>query len=131
MRPAALFRLTAIAIVVQIALGGLVTFDYINPLAHILVGLVVIALAVTTVVVVYRSKPPDRQLRQVGVGMVAFLVLQGALGFTTLAIGSDVLAWIHLMVAVIVYAMTLTGMFFAQRQESMSKVEPSQGQKGA
>ena len=35
MRPAALFRLTAIAIVVQIALGGLVTFGFINPLAHI------------------------------------------------------------------------------------------------
>lgn len=42
------------------------------PRAHIVVGLVVIALAVTTVVVVYRSKPPDRQLRQVGMGMVAF-----------------------------------------------------------
>jgi heme A synthase len=131
MRPAALFRLTAIAIVVQIALGGLVTFGFINPLAHIVVGLIVIALAVATVIVAYRSKPPDRQLRQVGIGLVAFLVLQVALGFTTLAIGSGVLAWIHLMVAVIAYAMTLTGMFFAQRQENISKVEPSQGQKGA
>jgi heme A synthase len=117
MRLATLFRLTAIALVVQIALGGLVTFNFINPLPHIVAGSIVFALAVTTVIVVLRSKPLDRQLRQVSIGMMAFLVVQGALGFTTLAIGSDVLAWIHLMVAVIIYAMTLTGMFFAQRQE--------------
>ncbi len=119
-----MFRLTATVILVQIALGGLVTFDYVDPLAHIGWGVVVIAVAFVTAVTALRLKPLDRQLRGVGIGIIAGLVAQAILGFATLSLSSDALAWVHLVLGVLIYAMALTGMSFAQRQEQLA---PAQG----
>jgi len=124
MRIATLFRLTAGATFVQIALGGLVTFGFIDPLAHIAIGLVVFALAVATAIVALRSKASDRQLKEVSGALIAALVIQIILGFTTLAINSNLVAWIHLLLGVIIYAIALTGMSFAARQEYMSAGRP-------
>ena len=116
MKLARLFRLTATVVLVQIALGGLVTFGFVAPLVHIVWGTLVVAVAIFTAVTALRTKPPDGGLRGVMVGLLA----QVALGFMTLSLGSSVLAWIHLMVGVLIYAMALTGMSFAQRAEYMS-----------
>jgi heme A synthase len=115
-----LFRITAGLILVQIALGGLVTFNFITPLIHMFWGFVVFAVAVMTSVITLRSKPTDGGLRGVAAGIIAVLIAQVALGFSVLALSSDVLAWFHLLLGVIIYAMALTGMGFAQRQEIMS-----------
>src|SRR5712692_5163697 len=80
-------------------------------------GALVVALAVVASVMALRSKGPDRQLREISVALIAALVAQAALGFATLALGSAVVGWIHLLVGVITYAIALTGMSFAQRQE--------------
>jgi len=118
-RVAVLFRLTAFAILAQIALGGLLTFDFINPLPHVAAGVVVFGLSIVTAFVALRSKP-DKQLKQVSVTLIVALVVQITLGFMTLAIGSHVVAWIHLVLGVLIYAMALSGMSFASRQEFMS-----------
>jgi heme A synthase len=120
-RVATLFRAASLAVLVQIALGGLLTFAFTGPLPHIAMGSVVFILAVAAAVVALRSKPSYAQLKQVSVALIAALSAQVLLGFTTLAVGSDVLAWIHLVLGVLIYAMVLSGMFFAQRQEYASK----------
>jgi heme A synthase len=112
-----LFRTTAGLILVQIALGGLVTFSFITPIFHMAWGFVVFAVAAVTSSVTLRSKPTDRGLREVSVGIILALIAQVVLGFSVLALGSNILAWIHLLLGVIIYAMALTGMGFAQRQE--------------
>jgi heme A synthase len=122
MRVATLFRLTATVIIIQIALGGLVTFNFISPLVHIGWGAVVVAVAIFTAVTTLRLKPLDGQLRGVSFGIIAGLVVQVILGFSTLALSNDVLAWVHLVLGVLIYAMALTGMSFAQRREYMSAV---------
>ncbi len=107
-------------ILVQVALGGLVTFNFLDPLAHIVWGIVVVAVAIWTAVTTLRLKPIDRQLRGVGIGIIAGLLVQTVLGFSTLSLNSDALAWVHLVLGVLIYAMALTGMSFAQRMEYMS-----------
>jgi heme A synthase len=121
LRLSSLFRLTALAIFVQIALGGLLTFGFIDPLPHIAIGLIVVALAVVTSTISLRSKLPDKQLKEVSIALIAALVVQVILGFATLALSSSIVGWVHLLVGVITYAIALTGMSFAQRQEYMSK----------
>jgi heme A synthase len=125
MKLASMFRLTAGAILVQIALGGLVTFDFIDPLVHIVWGAVAFVVATVTAVVALRSKPSDGGLRGVSFGLIAALSAQVVLGFSTLALQSDLLAWFHLVLGVLIYAMSLTGMSFAARQEYMSPRPPA------
>ncbi len=72
-----------------------------------------------------RSKSPDAQLRGVSIGIIFGVVVQGVLGFVTLDLAGDVLAWVHLILGVLIYAMALTGMSFAQRQEYMSAPKPA------
>ena len=129
MNVATMFRLTATLILIQIALGGLVTFSFIDPLAHIVWGAVVVIVAVATVISTLRLKPLDRRLRGVSIGVVAALVVQIILGFSTIEMSSDALAWVHLVLGVLIYAMALTGMSFAQRRDLMSagKVGPQPG----
>jgi len=122
-----MFRITAGAILVQIALGGLVTFEFIDPLIHMIWGTVVAAIVIVTATLALRSSPRNGGLRGVSLGMVAGILAQIALGFSILAVGSDVLAWIHLVLGVMIYAMSLTGMSFAVRQEYMSAGQPSVG----
>lgn len=83
-------------------------------------GFVVFAIAISTSVVTLRSKPTDGGLRGVAAGIVVALIAQVALGFSVLALSNDLLAWVHLLLGVIIYAMALTGMGFAQRQDIMS-----------
>ena len=123
MKVAALFRLTATVLIIQIALGGLVTFDFVSPLVHIGWGVVVVAVAIFTAAKTLRLKPLDRQLRGVSFGMVAGLAVQVILGFSALALSSEVLAWVHLVLGILIYAMALTGMSFAQRREYMSTAQ--------
>lgn len=112
-----MFRTLAGLILVQIAVGGLVTFNFIGPLVHIVWGAVVFLFAIATVAFTTRSNPTDSGLKGVSAGLVVTLVAQVVLGFSALALGSDILAWAHLILGVLIYAMSLTGMSFAMRQE--------------
>jgi heme A synthase len=94
-----LFRITSLVIFLQLLLGGLLTFDFINATAHIVIGFIVFILALTTMIVVLFSKSSGRPLRGVSIGMVALIVVQIILGFETLTSGSQILAWVHFAVA--------------------------------
>ena len=74
---------------------------------HIIVGFIVFALAIATMVVALRSKiSQERVLQLMSVGLFALIVVQIILGFETLDSGSQVLAWIHFAVALGIYGMS-------------------------
>jgi len=120
MKLASLFRILATVILIQIALGGLVTFNFVTPLIRIGWGVVVVAVTVVVAITTLRLKALDRQLRSVSLGMIGALAVQVILGFSSLALNSELLAWVHLVLGVPIYAMALTGMSFAQHREYLS-----------
>jgi hypothetical protein len=55
--------------------------------------------------------------------MVVFVVVQLALGTTMVAvIDAGVLGWIHLLLAVLIYAMTLVGRSFAMMRDQAAGI---------
>lgn len=119
MKVATLFRLTSIAVLFQIILGGLVTFSFIPPVVHIVMGSVVLILAIATVVVVFRWRPVIRRLRQIGVNMTIAILVQIILGYSILALGSDVLAEVHLVLGVLIFAMSIAGDFVSRETNAL------------
>lgn len=115
-----LFRVTALAVFLQIAIGGLLTSDFIDPGVHILAGIVVLLLALATMAVALTSKPPFRPVQGLTVGLVVLILVQVVLGFATLGTGSQVLAWVHLVNALAIYGMAVAGTFMAVRWDHMS-----------
>ena len=116
-----LFRITSIVIFLQLLLGGLLTFDFISPEVHIITGFIVFILAIATMVVTFTGKSSFRTLRGISVGMVALIVVQIILGLETLQTGSSILAWIHFVVAMGIYAMSVTGSVMAFMWENMAR----------
>src|SRR5256886_5496075 len=109
------FRVTSIIVFLQIALGGLLTFSFITPLPHIIVGFAVLAFAIDTLVVPQTLKPPLRPLQGLSVGLVLLIIVQIILGFPTLSTGNLVIAWVHLLVAMAIYGMLIARSFMSMR----------------
>lgn len=118
------FRITSLLVFLQIALGGLVTFSFITALPHIISGFLVLAFAIVALVMAQRSKPPFRPLRGLSIGLVLAVVVQIILGFTTLNTGNQVVAWVHLLVAMAIYGMVIAGTFMLMRLDYRSKEQP-------
>ncbi len=109
------FRITSLLVFLQIALGGLLTFSFIDALPHIITGFVVLVFAIATLVMAQRLKPPFRPLQGLSIGLVLLVVVQIILGFTTLSTGNQVIAWVHLLVAMAIYGMAIAGTFMSMR----------------
>ena len=114
-----LFRLTGIIVLVQVLLGGLLTFDFVSVLPHIIVGFAVLILAIATMVVSLVAKPSFRLLKAVSIVMVLLLLLQIVLGFATLGSGSSLLAVLHFANAMAIYGAAISGTFMAMRWDRM------------
>lgn len=117
-------RVTSILVFLQIALGGLLTFSFISALPHIITGFVVLGFAIVTFVIAQRLKPPFRPLQGLSVGLVLLIVVQIILGFTTLSTGNQVIAWVHLLVAMGIYGMAIAGTFMSMRLDYRSREQP-------
>jgi heme A synthase len=122
-----LFRITSLVVFLQLLLGGLLTFGFIAPTAHIITGFVVFILAIATMILVF-VKPSFSPLRGVSMGMVALIIIQIILGFETLSSGSQILAWVHFAVAMGIYAMSVTGSVMALSWNKNSRAQLSQQQ---
>ena len=119
-----LFRITGIALFIQLALGGLVTFGYLDSTAHLVWGVVLGVLAVVTLAFVLRMPSRPRQLVGLTIGIGVDILVQGLLGFAALGTGSNVISFVHFLNALAIYGMTLAGTFMAMRAGQM--VPPSQ-----
>jgi len=115
-----LLRTTAVAVFLQLLLGGLLTFDFASAAPHIVLGFVVLALAIASMVVALRSKPPFRPIRVMSISLVLLMLLQIVLGFATLGTGSAVVAWLHFVTALAIYGLAVSGAFLAMRWDSMA-----------
>ncbi|HEX9612842.1 MAG TPA: hypothetical protein VGA05_04430 [Candidatus Bathyarchaeia archaeon] len=115
------FRVTSLLVFLQIALGGLLTFSFITALPHIITGFIVLAFAIVALVMAQRLKPPFRPLQGLSVGLVLLTVVQIVLGFTALSMGNQVIAWVHLLVAMAIYGMVIAGTFMSMRLDYRSK----------
>jgi len=123
------FRVTSLLVFLQIALGGLLTFSFITALPHIITGFAVLAFAIATLVMAQTLKPPFRPLQGLSIGLVLLIVVQIILGFATLATSNDVIAWVHLLVAMAIYGMAIAGTFMSMRLDYRSREQsvPSVG----
>jgi len=124
-----LFRLTAAAIFLQLVLGGLLTYDFISPTPHIIVGFAVFALAIATMIFAFVGKPVFRPVRILSIGLVTLIIIQIILGFATLANGSSVIAWIHFVNALAIYGMSVVGIFLAIQWNRITVVPTVQSAK--
>ena len=115
------FRITSLLVFVQIALGGLLTFSFIKALPHIITGFIVLAFAIVALLMAQRGKPPFRPLQRLSIGLVLLIVVQIILGFTTLSTGNQVVAWVHLLVAMGIYGMIIAGTFMSMRLDHRSR----------
>ncbi|MDG6998726.1 MAG: hypothetical protein JRN15_06400 [Nitrososphaerota archaeon] len=123
---ALLFRITTIVVFLQLLLGGLLTFDFINAGAHILAGLIIFILSVATMIVSLVSKPKSRPLQMTSVALVTLVIVQIILGFDTLDTGSQVIALIHFVNAMAIYGVAMSGTFVASRWVQATKVRPTE-----
>ena len=122
-----LFRILSFFVFIQIALGGLVTFGIISvsvnsfdlvTLIHIINGLIVLGLALVVTMQAVQSKPSHKGLNEVSMALLIFVVVQIGIGFTLVGVVDSVyLAWVHLLMAVLIYAMTLVGRSFAMLRD--------------
>ena len=119
------FQITTIAVFLQLLLGGLLTFDFINAGVHIVAGLVVFVLAIVAMIVSFVSRPRSKSLQLTSVVLVVLIIIQIVLGFNTLKTGNQVIAWIHFANAMVIYGVAIAGTFVALRLGQTDKVLPS------
>lgn len=116
-----LFRITGIALFIQLALGGLVTFGYLDWTAHMGWGIVLGALALVTLVYVMRMPSKPRRLIGLTIGIGVDILLQGLLGFAAQYSQNAAISWIHFINSLAIYAMTLLGTFMAMAASRMGQ----------
>ncbi len=108
-----LFRGTAALVLIQLALGGLLTFDFISPLPHIAAGFAVFVLAIASMIAANTAKPPFRPLKLMSVVLVLMIAVQAVLGFWTLETGNQAVAWVHFLLALGIYGLAISTVFMA------------------
>jgi len=116
-----LYSITAIIVFLQLLLGGLLTYNFISPEPHIVLGFVVFILAIATMIVALISKPSFGPIRIVSILIVVLILVQIILGFATLNNGNQAVAWLHFVNALAIYGATISGVFIALRWDKMAK----------
>lgn len=125
MKVSTVFRVTGFALAIQVALGGLVTFNFLGAFVHIIWGVVVGILAVVTLFMVARLKPRPRRLFGVTVGIGVDILIQALIGFAVLGTSSNAdlsngIAWVHLLNAFAIFGMLFAGMGMAMMAGRMA-----------
>ncbi|MDG6997306.1 MAG: hypothetical protein JRN52_15425 [Nitrososphaerota archaeon] len=115
----ALFHATAAAVFLQLVVGGLLTFNFIKPELHIVLGLIVFILAIACLIVSFVSKPSFRPVRIASIALVVLMLVQIILGFAALGTHSDAISWTHFVNAMIVYGVAMSGNFMAVRWDQI------------
>jgi heme A synthase len=120
MKPATiLFHITAAWIFLQLVLGALLVFGYIDTTVHIIDGIIVLGLAVATMVVTILSKPRYRPSMLLSSILVVLIVVQGILGF--IAFNNNAVVVVHFTNAMIIYALAVMGVFYSRQWSKMSQ----------
>lgn len=110
MNSSVVLRVSGAALGVQVALGGLVTFGFLDAPVHIICGTVVGVLAIVSLVYLARMSPWPKRLFGLAIGVGVDILVQALIGFAALATTSnptlsDSIAWFHLLNAFAIFAM--------------------------
>ncbi|MDG7029843.1 MAG: hypothetical protein JRN38_06305 [Nitrososphaerota archaeon] len=129
MNSSLVFRVTGAALGIQVALGGLVSFGFLDASAHIIWGIVVGILAIASLVYVARMSPWPKRLFGLTIGMGVDILIQALIGFAALATTSvptlsNAIAWFHLLNAFAIFAMFMA-LSLAKPGEVPTTVAPS------
>lgn len=108
-----LFRITGLALGIQLALGGLVTFGYLDWTVHMGWGIVLGVLALVTLAMVYRMPAKPKRLVGLTAGLGVDILLQAIIGYAAKDTGNDAISWIHLLNSYAIFAMLFMGMGMA------------------
>jgi heme A synthase len=120
-----LFRITGFALGIQIALGGLVTFGYIDWTIHMGWGIILGILALVTLIFVYRMPTRNKRLVGLSVGLGVDILIQALIGFAAQDSGNSVISWIHFLNSYAIFAMLLMGMGIAMMGSRMGQIPPA------
>ena len=120
-----MFRVMGIVLFVQLALGGLVTFGYLDWTVHVFWGVILGILAIVTLVYVLRMPSRPKQLVGLTVGIGVDILVQAMLGFAAQDMGNEMVSWVHFLNALAIYGMTLFGTFMATAAARMSEAHPT------
>lgn len=125
-----IFRITGAALGVQVALGGLVTFGFLDPFVHIIWGVVLGVLAIVCLVFVARMSPRPKSLFGITAGIGVDILIQAVIGIGVLATGnsanlSNGIAWVHLLNAFAIFAMTIMALGMAMMAGRMAAQAPA------
>jgi heme A synthase len=115
-----LILITSIAVFLQLLLGGLLTFNFINSDIHIAGGLAVFALVIATTIAALISKPRYKPVLNIYASMIGLVLLQGILGFATLDSGSQVIAWLHFVIAMAIYGASVRGVTLMRSWDNLA-----------
>ena len=120
------FRIMGAALGIQLALGGLVTFQFLDPSVHIIWGLVLGVIAVVNLFFFIRMQGRPRPLVTLSIAIGVDILIQALLGFTVLGTSdnanlSNGVAWVHFLNALVIFGMTLFGTFMAMAGARMSQ----------
>ena len=85
----------------------------ISPEAHIVMGFTVYAVSIATLVLVFLNTYSPDFLKNMTIGMVVLLTMQIFLGFATLATGSNLIAFFHLLLAIAIFGLAISETFVA------------------
>lgn len=119
-----MFRVLGIALFVQLALGGLVTFGFLGTEVHVAFGAILGLLAIATLAFVVRLPSKPGRLMWITVGIGVDILLQAMLGFAAMNMG-DVVSWLHFLNALAIYGMTLAATFMAMGASRMAAPAPA------
>ena len=120
-----LFRIIGAVLFVQLALGGLVTFGYLDWTVHMGWGIVLGVMAVVTLIFVARMPSKPKRLLGLTVGIGVDILIQGLLGFAAQNTGNNAISWVHFLNSLAIYGMTLTGTFMAMAASRMAQAPPT------
>ena len=109
------FQFSGILVVLQFALGGLVSNNVISPVYHIVLGLGLLAAAIATAVVVMTAKPHSKSIILLSGLLVLLVGVQAPIGFTILDGAGTLFQVTHVTIAMAVLIIALTGYFVARR----------------
>ena len=119
-----LFRITGVVLGVQLALGGLVTFGYLDWTIHMGWGILLGALVLVTLLFVLRMPSRPRRLVGITVGIGVDVIIQALLGFAAQGTGNNLISWVHFMNAYAIFAMNLFALFMAMAGARMQQNPP-------
>jgi heme A synthase len=116
------FRVTAVAVFLQLLLGGLLTFDFVSAAPHIILGFLVFILAIAAMALAWTSKPAFKPLKGMSVALVVLIIIQIILGYSTLDTGDAFVAWVHFVNALAIYGIAVSAAFMSMRWERMARM---------